>query len=410
MCDDAIENESVVTASRHALGWLVVGNSIGLLLSLLLLKPEWQPGRLTYGHWVPLHLNAQLYGWTALPLVGWLFSMFEVDRGPARRWGPPMIWAWTSALALACFRWLSGETSGKIFLDWRNGSLWGFLVALGFLWAIFAVTWWRRKSEWGSLRRRISLTGLIGLAFVPVVMWIAASPKTYPPIDRTTGGPTGSSLLGSTLVVIGLMLLLPRVLGNRGEGKARWGTWVFFGLSWLVFGLTEIIGGGHFDAWQIGAMGMLLPWAWLIPRDWSGFVWPGNSGVWRMCLVFWWVVLVLAGVAMYQPGVLDHLKFTQGLVAHSHLAMAGFTTSFCALLIANLTGRPVGGRDSILVWHGGVITMIGVLAWMGWREGNGSDWMIVQAGWREVGLILRMLSGVAMLAASVVWMNHFSKS
>jgi len=410
MHDGPNKNESIATAVRHALGWLVFGNLIGLLISILLVRPDWQPGRLTYGHWIPLHLNAQLYGWSALPLVAWLFSMYEVDQGKAKGWGPPVIWAWTAALGLACFQWLSGDTSGKIFLDWKNGSLWGFLVALVFLWAVLMVTWRIRRDEWTKVRRTISLTGLVALAGVPVVMLIAASPKIYPPIDRTTGGPTGSSLLGSTLVVIGLMLLLPRVAGNRGKGKAGNWTWLFFGLSWLVFAVTERIGGSHFDVWQIGALLLLLPWAWLIPRDWSGFVWPANSGAWRIGLIFWWAFLVLSGVAMYQPGVLDHLKFTQGLVAHSHLAMAGFTTSFCALLIVMLTGRTVGHKGSILVWNVAVITMIVVLAWMGWREGNGSDWMIVYAGWRDVGLFVRSLSGVAMLGVSIHWMMAFLRS
>ena len=111
----------VETATRHALGWLVFGNSVGLFLAILLVEPQWQLGELSYGRWVPLHLNSQLYGWTALPLVAWLLQLYEVDACKFRTWGPAAVWAWTAALAFACLLWLKGESSGKIFLDWRGG-------------------------------------------------------------------------------------------------------------------------------------------------------------------------------------------------------------------------------------------------------------------------------------------------
>ena len=63
----APEDEGVSTAVKHALGWLVFGNAVGLYLSVLLLVPSWQVGAWTYGRWVPVRLNVQLYGWTALP-------------------------------------------------------------------------------------------------------------------------------------------------------------------------------------------------------------------------------------------------------------------------------------------------------------------------------------------------------
>ena len=407
--DIHLHEDAVRCAARHALGWLVFGNTIGLLLSILLVRPQWQPWKWGYGHWVPLHLNAQLYGWTALPLVGWLMAMYEAGTSKARAWAPAAIRAWTAALAISCFRWSGGETSGKIFLDWRNTSLWSFIIALVLLWLVIAAAWKDRSDSWGKLRRLSSLMGLAVLALVPVMMIVAASPKTYPPVDRTTGGPTGSSLLGSTLLVIGLMLLLPRVTAVNGKGRAGRGTWIFFGFSWLAFAITEAMGGGHFDSWQLGAMLLLVPWAWLIPRDWSGFLWPSRSAPWRASMLLWWAALVLTGVAMYSPGILDRIKFTQGLVAHSHLAMAGFTTAFCALLIGLCANRMVGGPVSVALWNMAVVTMIIVLAVMGWREGSGADWMTVHEGWRETGLLIRTACGTVMLGISVFWLADFRK-
>ena len=87
------------TAARHALGWLLFGNLAGLWLSVLLLWPELGAGEWTYGRWVPVHLNVQLYGWTSLPLVAWLMAIYQVDASRVRRWGAAAVWALTAALA-----------------------------------------------------------------------------------------------------------------------------------------------------------------------------------------------------------------------------------------------------------------------------------------------------------------------
>jgi cytochrome c oxidase cbb3-type subunit 1 len=389
---------------QHALGWLVFGNVVGLYVSLMLLFPNLQLAQWTYGRWVPVHLNVQLYGWTSLPLVAWLFAIYQVDSSKAREWASAAVWAWTAALALGVWHWLGGETSGKIFLDWKGGALWGFIAAQVVLWLVLAAAWRERSAIWSPLRKHASLAGLLGLVLVPVSLVFAASPSVYPPVDRTTGGPTGSSLLGSTLFVVGLMLLLPRVAAvSRGGTKSR-GIWIFFAISWLVFGATEWLGGTHFDVVQIGAMLFLLPWVYLLPRDWSRFTWPDGSGVWRVAIFVWWALLVLSGLLMYLPGTLDRLKFTQGLVAHTHLAMAGFTTSFCALLLVLLTGKRIGGAWSVAVWHLAALAMIVVLAVMGWREGHEPSWMLENPGWREWGLMIRSLCGLLMLWVSVVWL------
>lgn len=403
----APEDEGVSTAVKHALGWLVLGNAVGLYLSLLLLKPSWQIGEWTYGRWVPVHLNLQLYGWTALPLVAWLFAMYEVGRGKSAAWAPAAVWAWTTALAMGALHWLGGETGGKIFLDWKDGALWAFVVALVIMWAVLVIAWKERAGGWTPLKRKISIGGLIGLAMVPAAIVLTASPSTYPPVDHLTGGPTGSSLLGSSLIVVGLMLLLPRVASISGQGKARWGTWTYFGFCWIYFGVAEAVGGTHFDWWQNLSLLLMPPWAWLLARDWSGFAWPADSRAWRFAMFGWCGLLVLTGYLMYFPWILDRIKFTQGLVAHSHLAMAGFTTSFCALLAVLLTGRPLGGNWTVGIWHLAVLVMLCTLAMMGWHEGAEPSWMLMKPAWRELGLATRAGCGAAMLAVSAAWLMNW---
>jgi cytochrome c oxidase cbb3-type subunit I len=336
--------------------------------------------------------------------VAWLFSIYQVGSSKASAWAPAAVWAWTAALALGVFHWLGGITSGKIFLDWKSGALWGFVAAQVMLWLVLAAAWRERSASWSKPRRLGALAGLAGLALVPVSLVFAASPAVYPPVDRTTGGPTGSSLLGSSLIVVGLMLMLPRIAAVARVKRRSWGIWLFFALSWLVFGVTEAMGGTHFQAVQIVAMLFLLPWVWWLPRDWAGFDWPAGSAIWRGAMLGWWGLLVLSGLLMYQPGVLDHLKFTQGLVAHSHLAMAGFTTSFCALLLVLLTGKRMGGGWSVALWHLAALVMVVTLALMGWREGDGPSWMLEKPTWRDWGLGIRAACGGLMLWVSVHWL------
>ncbi len=400
-------DEGVSIAIKHALGWLVAGNAVGLYLSLLLMKPQWQLGEWTYGRWVPVHLNVQLYGWTALPLVAWLFSIYEVNLSKAAAWAPAAVWAWTAALALGAMHWLGGETGGKIFLDWKDGVLCAFVTALVILWLVLAAAWAGRFKTWSRSRKWISSGGLLGLAFVPVAIVLTASPKSYPPIDVTTGGPSGSSLLGSSLLVVGLMLLLPRVVAGHGAGVAGRRTWIYFAFCWVYFGVAEWIGGTHFDWWQNVSLLLMPPWAWLLYRDWMGFRWPVGSRVWRVSMFAWWVLLVSTAYLMYFPLILDRIKFTQGLVAHSHLAMAGFTTSFCALLAVLLTGKRLGRTITVMSWNLAALAMVVTLALVGWREGTEPSWMVENPPWRVLGLFARSVCGVVMLGISLVWLRNW---
>jgi cytochrome c oxidase cbb3-type subunit 2 len=388
-----------VNAGRHALGWLVAGNAAGLWLALLLLFPGLQSGEWTYGRWMPVHLNIQLFGWTALPLAGWLLSIYGVSR----RWADAAVWAWTAALGAGVVSWLGGGSSGKIFLDWKGGPLFAFVAALSFLWVVLATAWTRDGHLWTPAKRWLSLAGLLPLAGVPWGMWLASSPELYPPVDRSTGGPTGASLLGSTLVVVGLLLLLPRASGLEAKRPGiPWKILGFFAASWIAFGVAESMGGSHFDALQIIALGLLLPWPWLVLRDWRGFRWPRQPHGWRVGALLWWGLLVVTGFLAFLPGVLDRLKFTHGLVAHSHLAMAGFTTSFCALLL-RLSGNRFGNLGSAAAWNVAAFAMVVVLAATGWAEGAGAGWMAEAPAWRIAALAARALCGAVMLAASVHW-------
>ena len=54
-------DDPVRDACGHALAWLAVANGVGLWLALMLWFPSLNHSEWTYGRWVPVHLNLQLY-------------------------------------------------------------------------------------------------------------------------------------------------------------------------------------------------------------------------------------------------------------------------------------------------------------------------------------------------------------
>src|SRR5947207_384902 len=61
------DTSPVRLATLHALGFLVIGNGVGVLLAALQAFPRagLVLGSLTYGRWGPVHLDLHLYGWAS---------------------------------------------------------------------------------------------------------------------------------------------------------------------------------------------------------------------------------------------------------------------------------------------------------------------------------------------------------
>jgi cytochrome c oxidase cbb3-type subunit 1 len=403
-------------AAWHSLAWLVFANAIGVLLALLLLTPSlnfaltpW-----TYGRWMPVHIDIQLYGWCSLPLVAFLFKSYAVDQldhPAAAHWARPILWLWSLSLATGVILWLNGGYSGKLFLDWTGISRILFPLALLGLWALlaFAMLSHRRQlSRRSPLAIPARLIGLALLLAVPALLYIASSPNLYPPINPDTGGPTGASQLESTLVIIAILLLLPLGLTRRLPGKSA-----ILKLAWFVFVAESLLCLGlgradvsHHRPTQYISLASLLLWIPLIPAYFSAFPWHPNTHRWRIAFLCWWAILVPTGWALFLPGVLDHFKFTDGLVGHSLLAMAGFVTSLLIFVMVELLGE--GGwifnrTWSFHLWQASVLAYVLIMFWSGWIEGFHPAFTMVPGTLRNTLYALRLLLGIFMFIASIDW-------
>ena len=402
--------------ARHALGWLVAANAVGVLLAVLLLWPEGNTlfAPFTYGRWMPLHLDWQLYGWCALPLVGALLAGYAdpADESASGCSARLALRIWSLALLLGGVSWLGGTVSGKLFLDWAGWARPLLPLAMGALWWTLAAS---LAPQWAHLPggRKALLTSLLAvLAAVPFILYHTTGPDGFPAVNPDSGGATGNSLLGSTLGVIAIGGLLPVLLRRpRMETPGRWARlapwfWPALLLSFGWFGLRPHGDVSHHDAGEILSLALLFAWIPLTFAHFSSFAWPAAAGRWLRASAGWWLALVVSGWLMFLPGVAELAKFTHGLVAHSHLAMGGMASSVAGAVLATLGRAP--GRDSagFWWWQGACVGHVLTLLLIGVFESADQTWLW-SGGTRVTALFaVRLFCGLIQLGVSVHWLHQ----
>lgn len=395
------------TIARHSYGWLLAANLVGVWLALVLLWPAAGDALapLTYGRWVPLHLDWQLYGWSALPLVGALLAWCS-RPGDAGAVTPARIAlvAWSAVLALGGLTWLAGGVSGKLFLDWSGAARPLLPAAMGLLWLVLARL---VAGAWGAFSpggRALRVAGLAALLPVPALLYWSMGREVYPAVNPDSGGATGAALLGSTLGIVTIFLLLPFLLrlAPQGSRRRQGAIGAALGASWLVFAAIDHGNTSNHALTPIVALGLLGLWIPLLGVSWRGFAWPAAARPWLAAALAWWALLVASGWAAFLPGISEAMKFTHGLVGHAHLAMAGVVTSVNGLILTTLAGRDAG-RGAFWRWQAGCAIQVLALSVLGALETERSGELFRSAGWTQALFALRLGGGLLMLDASGRW-------
>lgn len=406
------QSRAVAEAAWHSLLWLFVANAIGVGIAVLLLLPGLNAflGEWTYGRWIIVHMNLELYGWTSLPMVGFLFTVYGADRAPTAKWCRPVLWVWSAALGVGALSWLCGYSSGKLFLDWSGYARLLFAGALQALWLLLVFALLARWSQSEKVAARAAkLAGLTVLLAVPFAIYIASSPNLYPAVNPDTGGPTGASQLESSLMIVLVLLMIPFGVTQRKPASARpislsWALLVAEAVVCIALGRSDT--SSNHSPVQFLSVGSLVVWIPLVPAYYAAFRWNSNTRKWRLAFLWWWGALVLTGWIFFLPGFLGHFKFTDGLVGHSFVAMAGFTSSLVIFLLIQLMGEDgwiFNQSRSFYGWHAGVIVYILAVTLAGWREGYDPAFTIVPGTARNVLYTVRLISGIFMLLASLDW-------
>lgn len=405
------EPRAIAQAAWHSLLWLCGANIIGVGIDVLLLLPGLNSflGEWTYGRWITARINLELYGWTSLPIVAFLFRVYGADRGMVAKWCRPVLWMWSAALGVGAFSWLCGHSSGKLFLAWGGYARWLFADSLQALWLllIFALLAQGSDSEkvtaWAT-----KLAGLTVLFAVPFALYIVSSPNLYPAVNPDTGGPTGADPLEWSLMIVLVLMTVPFGVTKRKPGSTR-----PIALGWALLAAEAIlciaIGHGqtssHSPVQYLG-LGSLDLWIPLVPAYYAAFRWKSNTRRWRLAFLWWWSALMLTGWVFSLPGGLDHFRFTDGLAGYSFVAMAGFMSSLLIFLLIQLMGDDgsIFNRSrSFYAWHAGVIIYILAGTFAGWREGSNPALTFVPGIASNVLYTVRLISGIFMLLASLAW-------
>jgi len=410
------ENASapVALATWHALAWLVFGNAIGVMIAILLLAPGlnvWL-GEWTYGRWMMVHMNTALYGWCSLPMLAFLFRVYGAESRRLAAWSRPVLWLWSSALVIGSISWLQGRSSGKLFLDWQGYARVFFPLAMLALWLLLAVSFVLNNSDTESTRstRVAKLLGLLILLAVPFAIYVASSPQIYPAVNPDTGGPTGASQLESSLGIVLILLLLPFGISRRLPGRNRvvMLSWFLLAAEGALCALLSRADVSHHEPAQYLALGSMILWLPLMRLYYRAFTWNAATRRWRTAALWWWGGLVVSGWLLLLPGVLDRLKFTDALVGHSLAAVAGFLSAMLIFMMVELLGE----RDawilnrtwSFHMWNWGVLAYVLVMTVAGFMEARDPAFTIVAGPARNALYVLRLITGLMMLAASVEWL------
>lgn len=398
----------------HSFAWLLAGLVVGLLLSALLIWPEAGNllGALSYGRWATVHLNIQLYGWCSVPLLGLLFRWY-LPRESIRS-GLMALQAWSGALLFSMVAWLAGEVSGKPFMEWRGNPRWIMPCAMILLAIVLARGYARRLRDAPEQRWiiRIKAIALLAMTFVPPTLAWAADPKIYPVINPDSGGATGGSLLGSTLGIVILFLAFPWISGLplKRRGKILPGAWILLTLHYSWFLLLDHGHRSHHEPAQIVALFSLILWWPALVVYLRAFVWPEGSSRWLAAFALWSAALLATALYTFLPGVLDGWKYTNALVAHTHIAMAGMLSCFLMLILVALSEdsarrAALTHRGNFLLWNISAYAMVGSLLWLGTLEAKRPALVYFSEPASQLVYLLRLCAGLVMTIPAARWLR-----
>jgi cytochrome c oxidase cbb3-type subunit 1 len=405
----------------HGLSWLAAGNAVGLLLATLLLFPRLGDvlAPLSFGRFVPVHLNLQLYGWCGVALIGLLFRIF-MPRAGAGRLPELAVGLWSGGLVFAVVSWLAGHSAGKPFLEFSAAARVTLAAVVAALELVLVVAFTRQLREptagaatpggrWAVAAKALLLAAL---ALVPFVLYWASGTAVYPPINPDSGGATGGSLLGSTLAVVAIILATPLIVGLRPRGGVREvGVPVALLACHLVgFALLDHADHSHHEWLQVVGLSSLIIWVPVFGRYLRRFDWPRTARPWLVAFCAWGTLLVSSGALMFLPGALERWKFTNALVGHAHLAMAGMVTSFNVLVLVVVNPSQTyatlfGDRRSFLLWQGGCLLFVVAMMTLGTLEGLVDGLLFRPVPAVQALYAVRWLAGAAMLWASARWLG-----
>jgi cytochrome c oxidase cbb3-type subunit 1 len=187
---------------------------------------------------------------------------------------------------------------------------------------------------------------------------------------------------------------------NAGARKRLF--WIFFLFSGVIFAALDHTHAPSSSLGQQAGLGVLVLW---IPSVWvffRTFDWSPSSRPWLTAAFVWWLLLVITGFLIFLPAISERLKFTNALVSHAHLAMAGLLTSLnIAILNLLIPTQPV--VRGFWVWQLSTAIHVVTLAVLGWLEPDRLGALFLRSDWTQAFYGLRLACGLIMCWVSAMW-------
>lgn len=354
-----------------AIVWLLIGSVLGDLASFKLHMPDLlvQQSWLTFGRIRPAHLNAMIYGWASLAMLGvsiWLIPRLVHQELRWPRFALIGIVIWNIGVVIGVIGILAGRTDGLEWLEMNRyvADPWlvigGGMVGLSLLSTLAA-----RKVD----HLYVSVWYVMGsFVWFPVIFLVGNWP-TYVGVESAAANWFyAHNALGLWLTAIclgAIYYFIPKVLGRPiySYQLSLLGFWTL-AFFYALNGMHHLIG-GPLPTWMIttsivASVLMIIPVLAVAVNHHMTMV--GRFGALRYSPTLRFVVLgAMAYTAVSLQGMFTALHevnrithFTQWTIAHSHVGVYSFVTFVLFGSIYYIMPRLVGREwpsAPLICWH-----------------------------------------------------------
>jgi cytochrome c oxidase cbb3-type subunit I len=368
---DASSRRPVLFAFGSAIVWLLIGSALGGTASLKLNFPDWlnDSAWLTFGRIRPSHLNAMIYGWASLAMLGvslWMIPRLvhtELRYGRVAELG---IGLWNVGLVLGIGGILSGRSDGLEWLEMRRTFADPWLILGGGLVGIaLLVTLAAREVD----HLYVSVWYIMAsYVWFPIIFLIGNWPTWSGVESAATNWFYAHNTLGLWLTSINLgaaYYFIPKVLGRpiHSYQLSLLGFWAL-AFFYALNGMHHLIG-GPVPEWMVttsivASVLMIIPVLAVAVNHHLTMV--GRFAALRYSPTLRFVVLgAIAYTAVSLQGMFTALgevnrvtHFTQWTIAHSHVGVYSFATFVLFGSIYYIMPRMVGWEwpsARLIRWH-----------------------------------------------------------
>lgn len=433
---DVSSRRPVLVAFTSSLVWLLIGSIFGDVVSIKMHVPDWLTGQawLTFGRLRPAHLNAMIYGWSSIAMLGvslWMIPRLVHTELRSPRFAEAGIWLWNVGIVLGVAGLLAGRTTGLEWLELDRFVADPWLIVGGGMVGIALLrTLAARKVD----HLYVSVWYIMAsYLWFPIIFIIGNWPQWTGTESAATNWFYAHNALGLWLTAINLgaaYYFIPKVLGRPIHSYQLsllgfWSLAFFYALN----GMHHLIG-GPVPEWMIttsivASVMMIVPVLAVGINHHMTMV--GRFGALRYSPTLRFVVLgAMAYTAVSLQGSFTALRevnrithFTHWTIAHAHVGVYAFVTFVLFGSIYYIMPRLVRREwpsAALIRWHfwlvlSGIglyvvaLSISGVLQGMALLDPQTSFQRSVEL--TIPGLVARSIAGIVLTAGHGVFAYHF---